>query len=227
MTSDFANAFKKLQTNSNQETLRSRQEELDSNLEGQDFTQEKIDSTQETLDSAGWEKPQQPVDTSAKLSQNQTSSMKFSSSKNLKMYLVLGLIALVAGIGTGYGGYQLQAQSGLSTKNNSTENIQKVAGSNISAGDVFGIDDIDTFGDSAQGYLEAGGLEGEGSHQLLRPGGVSQTVYLTSSITDLNPLVGMQVKVYGETFKGQKAGWLMDVGRVEVIKVDGDKPIID
>ena len=81
-----------------------------------------------------------------------------------------------------------------------------------------------SFKDSAEGYLEEGGLEGEGSHKLLRPGGDSQTVYLTSSVTDLDELVGTEVRIWGETFKGQKAGWLMDVGRVEVLKVDAESP---
>jgi hypothetical protein len=34
----------------------------------------------------------------------------------------------------------------------------------------------------------------------------------------------MNVKVWGETFKGQKAGWLMDVGRVKVMEVNAQPP---
>jgi len=168
----------------------------------------------------------QPVDQvpagRRKTGPTQTSDMK----KNLTLTLIVALIAVVAGIGTGYGGYKLQAKAGKSTSQSSGD-IQKVAGNVIQVGDVFGVNDSDTFSDSAQGYLEAGGLDGEGSHRLLRPGGESQTVYLTSSVTDLNPLVGMEVKVSGETFKGQKAGWLMDVGRVEVLKTIGDRPITE
>ena len=59
---------------------------------------------------------------------------------------------------------------------------------------------------------------------MLRVGGVSQTVVLTSSATDLSKLVGMNVKVWGETFKAQKAGWLMDVGRIQVISTKGQPP---
>lgn len=168
--------------------------------------------------------PKTPVDTSNMLRQNQTSDMK----KNLKLYITLGVIAVVAGIGTGYGGYKLQAQTGgsVSQKQNNA-GIERVAEGTVAVGDVFGVNDTDTFSYSAQGYLEAGGLDGEGSHSLLRPGGESQTVYLTSSVTDLDPLVGMEVKVYGETFKGQKAGWLMDVGRVEVLKTKAERPITE
>ncbi len=68
------------------------------------------------------------------------------------------------------------------------------------------------------GTLEKGGIDGEGTHKLIREGGESQTAYLTSSIIDLDPLVGKKVQVWGETFKGQKAGWLMDVGRVKVLE---------
>jgi hypothetical protein len=42
-------------------------------------------------------------------------------------------------------------------------------------------------------------------------------VYLTSSTVDLSPFVGKKVRVWGQTFTGQKAGWLMDVGLVEVL----------
>lgn len=74
------------------------------------------------------------------------------------------------------------------------------------------------FKDSAEGILEAGGLDGEGTHKLIREGGPSQTAYLTSSIIDLSKYVGKKVKVWGETFKAQKAGWLMDVGRLEILE---------
>jgi hypothetical protein len=96
--------------------------------------------------------------------------------------------------------------------------------STIKAGDVFGSSDEASFKDRAEGYLEAGGINGEGSHALVRSKDVSQTVYLTSSVTDLDKFVGMEVKVWGETFRGQAAGWLMDVGRVEVTTVAGVKP---
>lgn len=64
----------------------------------------------------------------------------------------------------------------------------------------------------------------EGSHKLLRTGGNSQTVYLTSSVTDLDKFNGMEVKVWGETQAGNKVGWLMDVGRVEIVNVKGVVP---
>ncbi|MBI2008472.1 hypothetical protein HYS82_02340, partial [Candidatus Amesbacteria bacterium] len=43
-----------------------------------------------------------------------------------------------------------------------------------------GSTDTQTFRDTATGTLESCGLNGEGTHKLLRDGGPSQTVYLIS-----------------------------------------------
>lgn len=144
--------------------------------------------------------------------------------KMFKKIIPLLLIAVVAGVATGFGAHRLTAKD---TGVPASGNLPKVAGPEVSNGDVFGSADEKTFKDSATGYLETGGLDGEGSHKLLRPGGEAQTVYLTSSVTDLDKLVGMEVQVWGETFKGQKAGWLMDVGRIKVVEVEGVSPIIE
>lgn len=94
----------------------------------------------------------------------------------------------------------------------------------VKVGAVFGLPDESTFKDDTEGVLILGGIEGEGSHTLLRPGGVSQNVYLTSSVVELNQFENTRVRIWGETFKGQKAGWLMDVGRVEVLEVGAELP---
>jgi len=97
------------------------------------------------------------------------------------------------------------------------KNIQaEVPLSGVKAGDIYGSADEKAFNTTATGVLDKGGLNGEGTHKLVRPGGPSQTVYMTSSVIDLDILVGHQITVWGETFKGQKASWLMDVGRVKV-----------
>lgn len=152
---------------------------------------------------------------------------KKSSMKKRNVALGFSVAAILAGIATGYGSFRLYAGSTSSgiTSNKPASVMSQHAGDNVKAGDIFGSSDTDAFNDPATGFLEAGGINGEGSHKLLRPGGDSQTVYLTSSVTDLDKLVGMEVKVWGETFKAQKAGWLMDVGRVEVIDVDGQAPV--
>jgi len=56
----------------------------------------------------------------------------------------------------------------------------------------------------------------EGTHLLEREGAVS--VALTSSVVDLSQYEGKKVKVFGETQKAIKEGWLMDVGKVEELK---------
>ncbi|MDO8429639.1 MAG: hypothetical protein Q7S88_03345 [Candidatus Daviesbacteria bacterium] len=53
----------------------------------------------------------------------------------------------------------------------------------------------------------------EGTHLLIREAG--NPVALTSSVIDLSEYEGKDVKVFGETQKALKEGWLMDVGKVE------------
>ncbi len=78
-----------------------------------------------------------------------------------------------------------------------------------------------TFKDQAEGTIEKNDdidKYAQGTHKLIRPGGESQTAFLTSSVLDLDEFAGKHVKVYGETFGSKQVGWLMDVGKVEEIK---------
>ncbi|MBI2420590.1 MAG: hypothetical protein HYV38_00710 [Candidatus Levybacteria bacterium] len=61
----------------------------------------------------------------------------------------------------------------------------------FSKGQTFGSNDTKTFKDTAEGTLK--------------------------STVDLSILVDKKIKVWGQTQKAQYAGWLMDVGRVEVL----------
>ena len=70
--------------------------------------------------------------------------------------------------------------------------------------------------DNATGVLKEGGIGNEGTHHLEREGGSSQTVYLTSSVVDLSSFSGKKVQVWGQTIASKKAGWLMDVAKVQV-----------
>lgn len=81
-----------------------------------------------------------------------------------------------------------------------------------------GVSDTKTFKDSAEGTIERGGIDGEGTHKLIREGGPSQTAYLVSSVIDLDSYVGKKVRVWGETFAAEKAAWLMDVGKIEMLE---------
>ena len=112
-----------------------------------------------------------------------------------------------AGLIGGFTGWSLAGKSSTKTDTPS----QSVETSKSS-----GINDSKRFPDSATGILKEGGIDGEGSYHLERPGGKSQNVYLTSSIVDLAKFVGKKIKVQGETFEAQTAGWLMDVGFVEL-----------
>lgn len=114
-------------------------------------------------------------------------------------------IAVVVGTIVGFGFSQLSKKATTST---GTKNTSQSAG----------IVDKKTFKDSVEGILKEGGIDGEGNFHIERTGGVSQNAYLTSSTVDLSVYVGKKVKVWGQTFSGQKAGWLMDVGLVEVEK---------
>lgn len=82
--------------------------------------------------------------------------------------------------------------------------------------------DTQTFRDFAEGTIKAKpqpsdlGEYTEGTHALVREGAVP--VALTSSVVDLSQYEGKKVKVFGETQKALKEGWLMDVGKVEEIK---------
>lgn len=120
--------------------------------------------------------------------------------------IIIPVFVIFAGILTGY-------------VLSSTTFRKEGEGTGISVGKkVVGSTDIKTFRDSAEGKLEKGGIDGEGTHKLIRTGGESQTVYLMSSVLDLEEFVGKKVKVWGETHSAKKAGWLMDVGRVELME---------
>lgn len=70
--------------------------------------------------------------------------------------------------------------------------------------------------DTATGILATGGLNGEGTFHLVREGGASKYVYLTSSVVDLANFVDKKVQIWGDTLASKKVGWLMDVAKVQV-----------
>ena len=133
-----------------------------------------------------------------------------------RLFLGVGLVVVIlAGVVTGYVLSLAKSTGGVMLAGKLK---REVSSEEIGKGTLVGVPDEKTFRDSADGELTKGGIDGEGSHHLVRPGGESQYVYLTSSIIDLDQFSGRKVKVWGETFAGQKAGWLMDVGRLEVME---------
>lgn len=134
--------------------------------------------------------------------------------------IIMVLVVVLVGIASGYGLNTL-TKSGVISGVKSPEEASK---GGMKVGDVIGSTDEKSFPDQAEGVLVRGGIEGEGSHHLLRTGGPSQNVYLTSSVMDLDVFADHKVHVWGETFAGQKAGWLMDVGRVKMVELNAAKP---
>jgi len=151
-----------------------------------------------------------------------TPSTDTSMKKIQTKFLLFAFVAIFLGVVTGFSGYKLFASPNV-TAIQDTEGVVKVVDGKVQKGDTFGSDSED-FKDTAKGFLEAGGFDDEGSHKLLRPGGDSQTVYLTSSVTDMSEFEGMEIEVWGETFQGQNVGWLMDVGRVKIVETDASAP---
>lgn len=126
--------------------------------------------------------------------------------------VVMGILVFVLVLGS-ITGFVLASLQPKSQKAGGTDaSIQKVQ-----TDTKAGIIDKKTFTDTATGVLRDGGLEGEGSHHLER-GAKDQTAYLTSSTVDLTPYIGKKVQVWGQTNTGQKTGWLMDVGYIEIVK---------
>jgi hypothetical protein len=132
---------------------------------------------------------------------------KFDFKGNLNL-IVIALLVIFVGVGTGWlisGRKSLSGSSG------------EVAPGAKTGPNEAGLADESTFRDSAEGTLEEGGIAGEGTHHLLRDGGPSQNVYLTSTVIDLESFVGKKVMVWGETISARSAGWLMDVGKIKVV----------
>lgn len=137
----------------------------------------------------------------------------FSSDTFPKIGIIIFIIAVLGGIATG------QVLSSKTMSSNSVNNVNSngvVSSSDIQKGKIFGSADEKTFKDSAEGVLKEGGVNGEGEYHLERPGGESQNVYLFSSVIDLSQFVNKKVKVWGQTNKAKTAGWLMDVGRLQL-----------
>jgi hypothetical protein len=138
-----------------------------------------------------------PLDSSPKLS---------FTPKILTVFLMLAILG-------SFSGFLLSKTNSAQTSNGSSTEAPK----SITKGTVVGSNDLKTFKDTAEGTLKTGGIDGEGQFHLVRPGGDSQNVYLTSSAVDLSLFVDKQIKVWGQTQAAQHAGWLMDVGRVEAL----------
>lgn len=130
--------------------------------------------------------------------------------ENLKIgkVVLIFIAAIILGTLTGFLIPNIKKTLSFNSKTTDSSNKAKASA---------GVKDKKNFKDSASGLLREGGVDGEGQFHLERTGGASQNVYLTSTTVDLTPYIGKKIKVFGETFQAEKAGWLMDVGYVEVL----------
>lgn len=138
--------------------------------------------------------------------------------------VLLSFVIVLGGIFTGYALRRVvvakpSSQGGIASSTSKTALDQDME---VEVGVVYGSDQEDSFVDEVEGILLEGGVGGEGSHHLQRPGGVSQNVYLTSSVLDLNLFLGHKIHIWGDTFAAQKAGWLIDVGKVKPVELNAE-----
>ena len=127
---------------------------------------------------------------------------------NTRIIIGVYVVLFVLGVGTGY---LLAGRPALFKGTSGTKPTV------VTSGTVVGSTDTKTFKDSAEGTIEKGGMDGEGSHKLIRAGGPSQTAYLVSSVVDLDKYVGKKVRVWGQTMTAKTVSWLMDVGKIEIL----------
>jgi hypothetical protein len=135
-----------------------------------------------------------------------------STKKGFKvpMFLVVILVVL-AGIGTGW------FLSGNSSAPTSKLTQTTQSGDSSKVEDEVGVLEKGVEYEEVEGKLAEGGINGEGTHHLVRDEKrPDQNVYLTSSTLDLQSYVGKNVKIWGITISGQKAGWLMEAGKISV-----------
>lgn len=125
---------------------------------------------------------------------------------NTKMKsIIIGLIVIAAGVGTGYLLAGAKAENGGPTP---TSNVAKNEDVKVNE---------EVFSDKATGTLHEGGIEGEGTHYLDTGAGEEKYVYLLSTVLDLDSFVGKKVEIQGQTLAAEHAGWLMDVGKIKEV----------
>jgi hypothetical protein len=160
------------------------------------------------------------------LSQNQPiANFSNLAPKTKKNTFSIVAIILVLGITAGFFLSRISPSNGSSTSLidsignkdviSSTDHLESK--DQVEVGKTYG-NTSKNYSDKATGKVEAGSINGEGTHILVRDGGLSQRVSLTSSNIDLDLFVGHKVEVKGETNSSNKTGWLLDVGNIKVIE---------
>lgn len=166
-----------------------------------------VHDQQQAVNPAANSAPVKPPTPSAKM---MNPFPKANNQMNTKM-IVIALVVVLAGVATGWALSGTGRASNGSTAMTSKDMMTDQSNSDSGAGEASGEA-------AAEGTLEEGGINGEGTHHLVRPGGDTQTVYLTSTTLNLQDFAGKKVQIWGETLAGKSAGWLMDVTKVKVIQ---------
>ncbi len=149
----------------------------------------------------------EPDTPSQKPVMNKLPELKF---KTIVLPVLVGVIVVAAGIVTGWFASNPQAAStSVGSSLGSTITDKKAPGGETT---------VEEGADTAEGMLKLGGIDGEGTHYLDRDLGPEKYVYLTSTVLNLDNFEGKKIQVWGRTMAGQKAGWLMDVGKVKVVE---------
>lgn len=134
------------------------------------------------------------------------------------IYIVIVVLAIISGF---WISRFLPTQVSVSDSNlKNIKNIEAtkiIEGQEVKVGTTYGNLSVN-FSDSATGVIKLGGVNNEGTHTLLRDGGVTQNAALTSSVIDLDLFVDKKVEVKGETNDSNKAGWFMDVGSIKILE---------
>jgi hypothetical protein len=130
--------------------------------------------------------------------------------------ILIGIGFILLGVLTGY---LLNMKSSGTVGTIVGKQITQDTSAGVQKGQIYGSTDTSQFNDSTDGVLEVNDKKDiEGSHKLVREGGDSKTAYLTSTTLELDKFVGKKVKIWGKTYDSEKAGWFMDVGRIEVLE---------
>jgi|SRR5581483_6345745 len=138
---------------------------------------------------------------------NAQSVVKTINSPNKPLIAILAAMVVLAGLVAGY------FISGRKVSQNTT-----TASNASTSSSEAGAKDSSAFKDTATGILQVGGIKGEGTYHLDRGGDQTKTVYLTSTVIDMNPFVGKKVQVWGQTQASKYAPWFMDVGKIKVVE---------
>src|SRR5258708_23835122 len=128
-------------------------------------------------------------------------------SNKMPIIITAGIIVILVGLVIGF----LVSSKKSTSMNTGTKNsIVGVTATEAGVKDPSTIKGVTT----ATGTLKTGGIKGEGQYHLDRPGGPTQTVYLTSTTIDITPFVDKKVQVWGQTLASQNAPWRSEERRV-------------